>query len=104
MGERCAHEVGFAISRQQNFFSANLLGRILFFLLICLQDFCSLKRVSPSPFLLDALFSSDKPLQEFFFQNHPPPAPPSKVRWSAPERASMKVVHGQFQQSKEKNI
>ena len=27
-------------------------------------------------------FSSDKRLQEIFFQNHPPP--PSRVKWSAP--------------------
>ena len=30
-------------------------------------------------------FSSDKRLQEIFFQNHPPtPPPPSRVKWSAP--------------------
>ena len=31
-------------------------------------------------------FSSDKRLQEIFFQNHPPPPlPPSRVKWSAPK-------------------
>ena len=29
-------------------------------------------------------FSSDKRLQEIFFQNHPPLPPPSRVKWSAP--------------------
>ena len=28
--------------------------------------------------------SSDKRLQEIFFQNHPPPPLPSRVKWSAP--------------------
>ena len=35
-------------------------------------------------------FSSDKPLQEIFFQNHPlPPPPPSRVKWSAPNEAQV---------------
>ena len=33
-------------------------------------------------------FSSDKHLQEMFFQNHPPP-PPSRVKWSAPYSPSI---------------
>ena len=33
-------------------------------------------------FVLHAIFSPDKRLQEFFFQNHPPPHP-SRVKWSA---------------------
>ena len=34
-------------------------------------------------------FSSDKRLQEIFFQNHPPP--PSRVKWSAPK---IIILHG----------
>ena len=34
-------------------------------------------------------FSSDKRLQEIFFQNHPPP--PSRVKWSAPKTSLYSV-------------
>ena len=37
-------------------------------------------------------FSSDKRLQEIFFQNHPPPPPPSRVKWSAPKISSKKYL------------
>ena len=42
-----------------------------------MQEFFSIS------FVLHAIFSSDKGLQEIFFRNHPPP-PPSRVKWSAP--------------------
>ena len=59
----------------KNFFSSNLVGRKFFsqqcsnfFLLhLCCMQF----------------FSSNKRLQEIFFQNHLPP--PSRVKWSAPK-------------------
>ena len=46
----------------------------------------------PTSFLLHLccmqFFSSDKRLQEFFFQNHSPPTP-SRVKWSAPNIIKM---------------
>ena len=52
---------------QEFFFSGNLVGRIffpLFFLISLLLHLCCIQ-----------FFSSDKRLQEIFFQNHPLPTP-----------------------------
>ena len=50
----------------QHFFSCLQQCKNLFLFYLCCMQF----------------FSSNKPLQEIFFQNHPPP--PSRVKWSAP--------------------
>ena len=45
------------------------------------------------PFVLDAIFFFRQALAGIFFQNHPPIHTPQKLKaWSAPMRASMKVV------------
>ena len=52
------------------FFSSNLVGRIFFY---------SSVRIFSIAFVLHAVFSSDKRLQEIFFPNHPPPPPPQEL-------------------------
>ena len=66
------------------FSASNLVGRIFFpfFPMSFLLHLCSMQ-----------FFSSDKHLQEIFFQNQPPPSP-SRVQWLAPK--PFNFIHSVF--------